>query len=179
MRQFPLTSFFALAYAWTWTCWWSVLALPASTERLQTLGQFGPFVAALIVTCATGGRTALSEFLASLVRWRVHPVWYGISLVLLPASMLTAIVLYASFHGTVSMLRFQGTLATLPAHFIYTLLLCGPLGEEPGWRGFALARLQATFSPVGASLVLGLLGAGWHLPASWIVEPRDAHSRCS
>jgi len=42
--------------------------------------------------------------------------------------------------------------------------LDGPLGEEPGWRGFALPRLQDGRSPLHASLILGLLVAGWHLP---------------
>jgi len=171
MRRFPLTSFFALAYTWTWLCWWSVLAFPTSKESLATLGQFGPFAAALIVTCATGRWAGLRGFLTSLVRWRVHPVWFGISLLLLPALMLIAIVLYASFYGTVTTLRFQGTLPTLPAHFIYTLLLCGPLGEEPGWRGFALPRLQAKYGSIAASVALGLLWAGWHLPLWWIVQP--------
>ena len=42
--------------------------------------------------------------------------------------------------------------------------LDGPLGEEPGWCGFALLRLQVGRSPLHASLILGLLVAGWHLP---------------
>ena len=46
----------------------------------------------------------------------------------------------------------------------YSTLLGGPLGEEPGWRGYALPRLQTLLGPVRSSLVLGLLWTGWHLP---------------
>src|SRR5207248_818107 len=39
-----------------------------------------------------------------------------------------------------------------------------PLTEEPGWRGFALPRLQQRWSPLVGSIILGLLWAAWHLP---------------
>jgi membrane protease YdiL (CAAX protease family) len=41
----------------------------------------------------------------------------------------------------------------------------GGLSEEPGWRGFALPRLQARFSPLKSSIILGVLWAVWHAPA--------------
>lgn len=175
LRRFPLTSFFVFAYAWTWLCWWSFVAassghLPLAFPKgwLATLGQFGPFAAGLLVTWVASGRAALREFFGRLVRWRVGPVWLGVSLLLIPATMLLAILLFASANGTVTTLRFRDTWATLPAHFIFMLLLGGPLGEEPGWRGFALPRLQARYGSVRASLWLGLLGAGWHLPLWWM-----------
>jgi membrane protease YdiL (CAAX protease family) len=177
-RRFPLASFFVLAYAWTWLCWWPIAAasaarvsLPISRECLATLGQFGPFVAALVVTYASSSREGLCKFLSRFVRWRASPAWLAVSLLLLPATMLAAILLYASFQGAVPTLQFRETWTTLPAHFLYTLLLCGPLGEEPGWRGFALPRLQAKYGSAAASIWLGLLWAGWHLPLWWMYPP--------
>jgi membrane protease YdiL (CAAX protease family) len=40
----------------------------------------------------------------------------------------------------------------------------GPVGEEPGWRGFALAGLQATRSPLVSTAILAVLITVWHLP---------------
>jgi len=175
LRRFPLASFFAVAYAWTWICWWLVaaaaaghVALPVPGEALATVGQFGPFAAALAVAAFTQGRQGLGELLGRLVCWRARPVWLAVSLLLLPATMYGAIVLYARFHALDQPLSFRGTLGTLPAQFVYSLLLGGPLGEEPGWRAFALPRLQARYGPVGASFWLGLLWAGWHWPL-WFI----------
>ena len=57
--------------------------------------------------------------------------------------------------------------------FLHGLLLAivkdpGPVGEEFGWRGFALPRLLERFSPLNASLRLGLIHAAWHLPLFFI-----------
>jgi CAAX protease family protein len=53
------------------------------------------------------------------------------------------------------------------ALFFVLLALTDGLGEEPGWRGFALPRLLARRNALVASLVLGLLWAAWHLPLLW------------
>jgi uncharacterized protein len=177
--RFPLGSFLVLAYAWTWLCWWTVYAInmghysiPVSAEYLATLGQFGPFAAALMVTAATKGRTGVREFLRSLVRWRARPRWVIVSLLLLPATMIIALVIYGIVkHRSVNSLQFRDPWSTLPAHFIYLLLLGGALGEEPGWRGFALPHLQARYSLLTTNISLGLLIAGWHLPLWWLYPP--------
>lgn len=52
--------------------------------------------------------------------------------------------------------------------FFWAFLFGGPLNEEPGWRGFALPRLQARFSPLAASLLIGALWGLWHVPVHLI-----------
>src|SRR5438046_8834702 len=79
----------------------------------------------------------------------------------------------ASFQGLaiVIFLPFQGRapLSLLPSLvlFVYVFFLGGPLGEEPGWRGFALPRLQRRYGPLVGSLILGTIWAFWHLPLFW------------
>lgn len=43
-------------------------------------------------------------------------------------------------------------------------LLSGPLGEELGWRGYALNELQKKHSPLMSALVVGFLWGLWHTP---------------
>jgi len=44
----------------------------------------------------------------------------------------------------------------------------GPLGEEAGWRGFALKKMLIYFSPLKAAVLLGIIWSFWHLPLFFI-----------
>jgi membrane protease YdiL (CAAX protease family) len=62
-------------------------------------------------------------------------------------------------------------LPRLPLTVVLILvLLFNGYGEETGWRGFALLRLQERFGPIGGPIVLGLIWAGWHVPSFPVIE---------
>jgi CAAX protease family protein len=166
-----LIGFFFCAYAFSWLCWFSVaagssgyIALPISKQFLSTLGQFGPFLAAILLTALETGKHGLRELGRSLLRWRVHPIWFGVALCLPPASFLCAIAAHALIQGVPPQFKPVSILYDVVINFFLILFWGGPLGEELGWRGFALPRLQKSQSRAVASIVLGIAWAGWHLP---------------
>jgi membrane protease YdiL (CAAX protease family) len=101
------------------------------------------------------------------VLWRVGLRSYLFALLGIPAILVLGVIVLpgalASFQGLAS-------LAPLPflSLFVYVFFLGGPFGEETGWRGFALPRLQTTHAPLVGSLILGLIWALWHLPIFWV-----------
>ena len=160
IKQHRLAAFFVLAFLLSWYPW--VLAL----LRGQTSGPnpLGPLLAAIIMTAIVYGRSGLREFFSRLVRWRVGAKWYAVAIIM-PILLCLVAVAIASFFGPhlqVSVLSTE-KLRELPERFLFILLFIG-LGEEPGWRGFALPELQTKHSPLIASLVLAPIWAIWHLP---------------
>jgi membrane protease YdiL (CAAX protease family) len=172
-----LATFFLLAYAVTWACWLPLVRAngeriggPFSANILATLGQFGPFAAALVVAGVGGGLSGLRDLFRRLFMWRVNPLWFGVALILPPILAVAAIAIQTAMIGDSLDLRlFDPSLEILP-HFLLVLLVGGPLGEELGWRGFALPRLQAIGRLWLSTLLLALAWAGWHLPLWWIAE---------
>jgi membrane protease YdiL (CAAX protease family) len=167
-RAFPVT-YFVLAFAFTWALW-----VPAALEArglisplpvpATFLGAFGPLVAAVVVTALESGRAGLRSLLDRIVRWRVAPVWYGVAILGPIALMLAAIALHVVLGGQPPSLGLLiGALPTLLIYIVYMMLTVA-LGEEVGWRGYALPALQARYSALLASLILGLMWALWHLP---------------
>ncbi len=167
-RAFPL-GYFALAFAFTWSVWWlavleargiiSSLPIPA-----QALGVFGPLVAAVVLTAREGGRAELRSLMRRILRWRVPPVWYGVVIlgpVLLYLSSMALEVLLGGRPPSLGAL-----VGALPAVLLYAayMILFVAIGEEVGWRGYALPTLQARYSALASSVILGTLWALWHLP---------------
>lgn len=153
VQRYPLVAFFALAHA-------GVLSL-ALLARISLgfgfLALFTPAAAALIITACVEGRAGVRALLARATIWRVGPHWYLIALGLPAVLSLGASGLSLAL-GAPADVRFSELSA------LTLLLFVLVIGEELGWRGFALPRLQARYGPLGASAILGTLWATWHLP---------------
>jgi membrane protease YdiL (CAAX protease family) len=174
LARHPLVFFFIIAYAGTWLLELPYILsedgaglLPFSSPLLKWTSPVtiftGPFLAAFIMTGVTEGRAGIRRLLRRFVLWRVGLGWYLFVLVGIPAILVLSVIVLPGALGS-----FQGlaTLAPLTLLFlaVYGFFLSGPLGEEPGWRGFALPRLQSLHGPLVGSLILGVLWALWHLP---------------
>ena len=154
-----LLAFFGLAFLLSWYPWFIALARGTTTGP----NPLGPFVAALIITGLVSGRMGLRQFLKSLVRVRVGWRWYGVIFGLPVLLCFIALAIAVPLTGSPLSLPTSAQLRELPDRFIFILLFIG-LGEEPGWRGFALPALQKRYTPLRASLVLAPIWALWHLP---------------
>jgi uncharacterized protein len=168
VRRHPLITFFVLAYALSW--WpWILYALDLSP---QPIAGFGPFLAAIVVLAITRGKTGVVALLRRMVRWRVAPVWYAVALLLPLAITVIAAMLNVLLGAQGASSADLGGWPSLIPTFLLLLLVPGLGGawEEPGWRGYALPRLQTGRSALVASLMLGVLWALWHLPLMVVGE---------
>ncbi|WP_170121269.1 CPBP family intramembrane glutamic endopeptidase [Geodermatophilus tzadiensis] len=162
MRQHRLTSFFVLAYVVSWTPW---LVHTAGLSLGTPFFPGGPLVAALVVIAVAEGRPGFRELGARLLRWRVGWVWYVVALGL-PVVLVLVTGLLTDWLGAPapdwSSIVWADVALTLALRLVNPT--DSPLGEEPGFRGYALPLLQRRRSPLAAAAVLGLLTAGWHVP---------------
>jgi membrane protease YdiL (CAAX protease family) len=102
------------------------------------------------------------------VGWRVAPVWYLVALAGWPAPTVAALLAWPGAAAALTAPA-AGFAATYAGTFLLILVFGGPLGEEPGWRGFALPLLQQRVGPLAGALVVGALHALWHLPIHLLV----------
>ena len=175
LTRYPLTSFFVMAFAFSWIAWspWFLSEdgaglLPYSSPLINGLVVpvgilLGPFLSAFIMTGAAEGRVGIRRFLRRLVLWRLGVRWYLFALIGVPVVMALGTVIVPKEMGSLLALG-PGYVPTYLIWFLIIAIIGGPLLEEPGWRGFALPRLQPLHGPLMGTVILGLLWALWHLP---------------
>lgn len=134
------------------------------------LAVYAPTLMAIAVTALRCGRTGLSDLFRSLLRIRVKWIWIAISLLGYPALWLVVSLVRAAAGGGLAGFDFQPWLVALPLLLLHGKILTDPgaLGEELGWRGFALPRLLELTHARTAALILGVVWAVWHLPAFYV-----------
>ena len=179
LARHPLFFFFLIAYAGAWLVEAPVVlsatgtgllpyTLPRTVQVLAlAVATFtGPTLSAFVMTGVIEGRAGISRLLRRYVLWRVKLRWYLFVLLVIPASVVLGAIVVPGVVASYQPLT-SSMVLSYPLALVATFVLGGPLGEEPGWRGFALPRLQPMHGPLAGSVILGLLWGSWHLPLFW------------
>ncbi len=179
--RFQLILFFGLSLL-AWLIWipqaaaalgHDVPAIPLDSP-LNALAVWAPGLAALVVCALATGKASVRTLVRPIRYWRVGVGWYAF-VVLFPAvQWLTALGIDRLLGRTYTLgpspvLAVLGPEAAALLPFVVVFAFPNALGEELGWRGFALPKLQARHSALTASIVLGLFWGFWHIPA-WIAQ---------
>lgn len=141
---------------------WIAVTLPPT---LSALGVVSPGLAAIALHVNEEGVEGLHSVLDGLTSWRFGRSWWAVTLALPPVFYVAvaAVNLAVGIEFSPEPVRFlveTGPAIVLPILLITVL----GAGEEIGWRGYLLPRLQARMGALAASLLLGVIWFAWHLP---------------
>ena len=189
-RRHPVAAYYALALTFSWLVELPLVAAKQGWTNskvpfaIHYLAAFGPALAAVIVTAATTGSAGLRELWGHITLWRVGRMWAIFSVFSPLAMFAVSLPVVRLVKGTWPDLHLLGQPNYLPylgIGVVFLWLSTFGFGEEVGWRGFALPRLQKTMSPSKATLMLALMWALWHIPAflyldtlrhaGWVILP--------
>lgn len=164
-----LAGFFLFTFALTWMAWLAPAAMGASGHSgffalggpVFLLGVFAPAIVALALTASSDGRAGVERLLARIGRWHV-----GAPMYLFAISYPAATELFAALIQRITIGDWPRFGATSLPFMLGGILVSTwvQAGEEVGWRGYALPRLAAHVGLGGASILLGVIWALWHLP---------------
>jgi membrane protease YdiL (CAAX protease family) len=167
VKRHQIITFFLLAYALAWIIESPLVFLTDSLTDsqilvLRILASNVPSVVAIVLTAMVLGRGALRKLLGRLLIWRVNPLWYLV-VFLGPVALVGGTVGLNVLMGGPA-LSLGMPLLGAAIFFAFSIFPGSALGEEIGWRGYALPRLQGRMSALSASLILAPIWALWHLP---------------
>jgi membrane protease YdiL (CAAX protease family) len=159
--------FLLVAFGPSWLGWsiFQALHLDRRSALGETLFLFGwsCSVAGFAASYVEGGWPAVKDLARRCVRAAVPLRWWLVALAFPMVYQVVAFAVHGLLAGRLGEVR-PAAIADYWSIAGLALLLTGPLGEEAGWRGFLLPRLLERHTPLGASLLLGLIWAVWHVP---------------
>ncbi len=170
--------FFLLTYIISWLLWLPAVLgkddifLSQYSGLLVIMGGFVPSIVGLGLAFTYGKSRGVLILLRKALIFKFSIKWYILIFLLMPSITLVALLL-TKVTGDIGFPSLLLSLISPQPWLIIPLILFfvimqGPLGEEFGWRGYALENLLLRFNPFVCSIILGLLWAAWHLPLFFI-----------
>ncbi len=169
-----LYNYFFLSYFLSWIVWVPLgmqeqgLLDMGMPYELKDLGAYGPGIAALVLTAINHGWPGIKSLLSRITIWKFKTYWYVIIIFGAGALGLTAMLIATLFDLADFSFAGRPSIFLFPLFLIWVIVFGGPLGEEFGWRGYALPELMIHEGPWKSSLILGLVWSAWHLPLFWM-----------
>lgn len=174
-----LVIFFAVSL-FAWTIWMPQAALrlglanwaPSQQSPVNALTVWSPGIAAIVLTALTLGKGSVGALFRPLLCWRVGIGWYLFAMLFEPVKWVLAfgvdrLVGFSYELGAVPLRSSFGSAAAFMVPVALVFTLPNSLGEELGWRAYALPRLQEKHGALPASVFLGLFWGVWHVPM-WV-----------
>lgn len=175
LSKYQLPLFFVFSFFIPWLIWvpmalkkfglieWGI----SNQSPVMFLGVMTPALAAVLIVLAVRKKGDFKKLFAPLGDWKQHIIWYLVILLYPVCSWLIARgidMLLGVWHQPQPMISdsFGGNIVMLISLLVF--LIFTALGEEIGWRGFALPRLQKRFNSLVSSIILGILWGVWHFP---------------
>ena len=163
VKRSPLASYFILIFGIEWLLV-LILSSLASPVVALLIGSWLPNCVGLLVTGVASGWAGLRELFSKVVLWRVGVRWYVAAILAPVGTAFVAIGLAQLLGGAPPDPAPASQLLPIALAAVFT----GAMGEELGWRGTALPRLQARWNPLVSALVLGPVWGLYHLPAFFL-----------
>ena len=160
-----LVVFFLATFVVTWGIFGSAVIFGFADSPIVILGVWGPSLAAIVVTAIFYGKDGLKRFFGRL-NFKEGLKWFLPLLGFFLVIGLTGGYIGAAATGIEYNPKFWGW-AWVAQVMLMQLLIPG-IGEEFGWRGFALQRLQHIMTPLKATLVIAFFHLLWHAPTYWL-----------
>ncbi|HZM27615.1 MAG TPA: type II CAAX endopeptidase family protein [Gemmatimonadales bacterium] len=166
VRRHPLISFYVLTYAVSWLLWAPLVIFGDRVPGplafiLLLLGSLVPSTMGVLFVALLRGRSGVRTLLGRLLHARIGLRWY---LAVVALTMLAPLAVGVSILMGGDTPVVDNTVFGVLFLFAFMIFPGSALGEELGWRGFVLPRMQARHSALKASLLIGILWGPWHLP---------------
>jgi membrane protease YdiL (CAAX protease family) len=172
----PILLFFLLTFAISWGWAFVVFFLP-DVYYLQSyksivgvlatmfvgVQAFGPSISALLVTGFYEGKKGLKQYTESLVKFKVKCYWYLLVFLLPIFVYIVPVAVNLLLGNPPNHDYFNTGLWGITFATVISNILYAALAEEPGWRGYALPKLNQHFKPIISAVIIGVIWAFWHL----------------
>lgn len=160
IKRRQIIIFVLLTFVFSWFPWYAGIA--------PEVMAMGPSLAAFLVVLIIDGWRGFVDLLRPFGRWRVGLGLWALAIFGPAVLYLIGLGIHLLGGGEAPpFIMIREELNLIPLYLVMVVLMPwnGPVGEEFGWRGYALPKLQNNYSPLIASLVIGAIWGIWHLPS--------------